>query len=296
MRILRAISVPLAVAAAVIFGNPAATDAQVALTVAVAPPPLPVYAQPPLPGPGYFWTPGYWAYGPAGYYWVPGTWVLPPAAGLLWTPCYWGWGAGGFVFHAGFWGPTVGFYGGINYGFGYFGTGFAGGYWAHGAFFYNRAMTNIGYAHITNVYNRNVTVNRITNVSYNGGVGGTAARPTAAELAVAHRGLPPTPQQLRQQSEAGSNRALLASVNHGKPPIAATAQAGAFTGRGVEAARGAEHLPAGMARGQPTGAGQGSPQHRYAGPQQHHYARAQRTARPPAAPQRAEGRGRERER
>ena len=29
-----------------------------------------------LPGPGYIWTPGYWAYDPAdGYYWVPGTWV-----------------------------------------------------------------------------------------------------------------------------------------------------------------------------------------------------------------------------
>ena len=54
-----------------------------------------------------------------GYYWVPGTWVEPPAEGLLWTPGYWGWGNGAYVWNAGYWGPTVGFYGGIDYGFGY---------------------------------------------------------------------------------------------------------------------------------------------------------------------------------
>jgi hypothetical protein len=42
------------------------------------PPPLPVYEQPPCPGPDYVWTPGYWGYGFAGYYWVPGAWVLAP--------------------------------------------------------------------------------------------------------------------------------------------------------------------------------------------------------------------------
>jgi len=34
-----------------------------------APPPLPDYDQPPLPGDGYIWTPGYWAWAPAGYFW-----------------------------------------------------------------------------------------------------------------------------------------------------------------------------------------------------------------------------------
>src|SRR6516225_11365812 len=49
------------------------------IAVDVAPPPLPVYDQPPIPAPGYIWTPGYWAWDDAtGYYWVPGTWVLPP--------------------------------------------------------------------------------------------------------------------------------------------------------------------------------------------------------------------------
>ena len=64
---------------------------EVSISIGVAPPPLPVYDQPPLPEAGYVWTPGYWSWGDDGYYWVPGTWVQPPEAGLLWTPGYWGW-------------------------------------------------------------------------------------------------------------------------------------------------------------------------------------------------------------
>ena len=59
----------------------------------------------------------------------PGVWVRPPQVGLLWTPGYWGWGGGAYLFHAGYWGPHVGFYGGVNYGFGYGGVGFGGGRW-----------------------------------------------------------------------------------------------------------------------------------------------------------------------
>jgi len=113
--------------------------------IAQAPPALPQYDQPEPPGPGYMWTPGYWAWGPTGYYWVPGAWVEPPYQGALWTPGYWGDGDDGFYFwNAGYWGPTVGFYGGINYGFGYFGSGFYGGYWNGGVFFYNSAYWHIG--------------------------------------------------------------------------------------------------------------------------------------------------------
>jgi WXXGXW repeat (2 copies) len=32
------------------------------IAVDIAPPPLPVYDQPPIPAPGYIWTPGYWAW------------------------------------------------------------------------------------------------------------------------------------------------------------------------------------------------------------------------------------------
>jgi hypothetical protein len=91
----------------------------IGISVHVAPPVLPVYVQPPCPVEGYLWTPGYWAWGPAGYYWVPGVWMRPPAVGVLWTPGYWGYAGGVYGWHAGYWGPHIGFYGGVNYGFGY---------------------------------------------------------------------------------------------------------------------------------------------------------------------------------
>ena len=214
---------------------PRASHAQeVAISVTLPPPPLPVYAQPVIPGPGYIWTPGYWAWGPGEYYWVPGTWVLPPAVGVLWTPGYWGWVDGRYFWHAGYWGPTVGFYGGINYGFGYFGSGFAGGHWDHDRFFYNRAVNNFGGMHITNVYNapvRNVSAAR---VSFNGGRGGTIARPTAGQLSAAQeRHVGPTSVQAEHEHAAAQNRAFLSSVNHGRPTVGATAHAASFSGAGV---------------------------------------------------------------
>jgi hypothetical protein len=252
MRMLRAALFLGVVVATSVCGAPGPAFAQIGVPVAIAPPLLPVYAQPPILGPGYIWAPGYWAYGPGGYYWVPGTWVLPPAVGLLWTPGYWGWSNGAYVFHTGYWGPQIGYYGGINYGFGYTGVGYAGGYWSHSAFYYNRAVNNFGNTRITNVYNKTVVVNRTTNVSYNGGVGGTAARPTSAELAAAReQHVAPTAAQVHHQQAASADRALQASVNHGSPPVAATRQPGRFTGQGVVAARGAAPVaptPAGERR------------------------------------------------
>ena len=92
--------------------------------------------------------PGYWSYASDGYFWVPGTWVLPPSQGLLWTPGYWGWGDGNYSWHAGYWGSQVGYYGGVNYGYGYTGAGYQGGRWDHGHFFYNRSVNNIGSARL----------------------------------------------------------------------------------------------------------------------------------------------------
>ena len=63
---------------------PAAAQVGIELSVQLAPPMLPIYAQPPLPAPGYIWAPGYWHWSQkAGYYWIPGTWVLPPSVGML---------------------------------------------------------------------------------------------------------------------------------------------------------------------------------------------------------------------
>jgi hypothetical protein len=113
----------------------------IGISVGFGPPAIPVYEQPICPADGLLWTPGYWAYDAGGgYYWVPGTWVEAPQVGFLWTPGYWGWGGAAFFFHEGYWGPQVGFYGGINYGFGYGGVGFEGGRWDGGRFSYNTWM------------------------------------------------------------------------------------------------------------------------------------------------------------
>ena len=221
----------------------AASFAQVGVGVVVnfAPPPLPVYEQPLCPGEGYIWTPGYWAYGDDfdDYYWVPGTWVMAPEIGFLWTPAYWGWGGEGFVFYDGYWGPVVGFYGGINYGFGYTGVGFAGGYWRGREYNYNRSVTNINVVNVHNTYNttvinNNTTVNR---VSFNGGAGGTSARVTAAEEHAAHEHhFEATPAQTQHQHFASTNHEQLASINHGHPNVAASPKPGVYSGHGVVSA------------------------------------------------------------
>ena len=198
-----------------------------------------MYEQPPIPDPGYIWTPGYWAYGPDGYYWVPGTWVEPPEVGVLWTPGYWGWNDGIYVWNPGYWGPHIGFYGGVDYGYGYGGVGYEGGHWDHGVFAYNQTVNNFGGVHITNVYSKTVIVNvNAPRTSFNGGAGGTTARPTREEEAVAHeKHVPPTAGQMQHEKTASSDRSLLASVNHGRPAIAATSKPGEFTGKGVVPAR-----------------------------------------------------------
>ena len=216
------------------------------MSVGVAPPPLPVYVQPPIPAPGYLWVPGYWAWDGDGYYWVPGTWVLPPYVGALWTPGYWGWGGGVYVFHRGYWGPHVGFYGGINYGFGYTGVGYAGGYWRSGAFYYNRSVNHIDNVHITNVYNRTVVNNvNINRASFNGGRGGIAARPSPQEMNYAReRHLSPVAAQEQQRTLASQSQAMRASFNHGAPSMAATPRAGVFNGAGAAPAHGQAGQPA----------------------------------------------------
>src|ERR1700749_2106726 len=138
----------------ILFVAAATTQAQVNVRVQarIPPPPLEVYSQPLCPGDGYIWTPGYWAYGDDGYYWIPGVWVMPPSAGLLWTPGYWGFADGMYDWYPGYWGATVGYYGGVNYGFGYYGTGFSGGRWENGHFFYNSAVWHVNNKVVHNTY------------------------------------------------------------------------------------------------------------------------------------------------
>jgi hypothetical protein len=210
---------------------PAASFAGVFISVGFAPPVLPVYTQPLCPGDGYLWNPGYWAYGDAGYYWVPGVWVQPPTVGLLWTPGYWGWGGGAYLFHAGYWGPHVGFYGGVNYGFGYGGVGFGGGRWEGGHFAYNTAVLNVNTTVIHNTYVDRTVINRETvgvRTSFNGGAGGIQARPSAQEAAFAHEShVAPTSEQQNHMQMARADRGNLASVNGGRPQNAALPRVGA---------------------------------------------------------------------
>lgn len=247
------------------------------------PPDLPDYAQPEDPGDGYMWTPGYWAWAPAGYYWVPGAWVQPPYAGALWTPGYWGYRNNRYVFYRGYWGPHIGFYGGVNYGFGYVGFGYQGGYWRDGVFNYNRAVNNININIVHHVYEYRVANVLPGRVSFNGGRGGIQARPRAAELAAWREPhAAPMRAQMEKEQNARQDRAQFASVNHGHPAEVAVA-------RPLAADRGV-HAPAMVQREQAApqyhtmpGRETAPPQRQEAAPQYH--AQPQRQE---AAPQRRE--------
>ena len=220
----------------------AASFAQIGVGISVrfGPPALPFYDQPFCPGEGYIWTPGYWAWDNDGddYYWVPGTWIEAPEVGYLWTPGYWGWRDSGYFFNQGYWGPHVGWYGGISYGFGYFGHGYEGGRWDHDRFYYNRSVNNVNITEIHNVYNTTIINRNETRVSYNGGNGGINARPSRQEESFSReRHVSPVAVQNQHIQEARGNHELRASVNQGKPPIAATQRPGSFSGNAVVPAR-----------------------------------------------------------
>ena len=198
----------------------ASSFAQVGISINVAPPILPVIEQPPCPVEGYIWTPGYWGY-ETDYYWVPGVWVAPPAVGLLWTPPWWGWSNGAYAFNQGYWGPTVGFYGGINYGHGYWGDGYWGGHWQGNNFTYNTAVTRVNnnFVHNTyvdrNVMNKEVNRNR---AAFNGPNGVKAEANAEQKAAAANaKKMPPTSQQLKRQEAASKDKNLQAKANKGHP-------------------------------------------------------------------------------
>jgi hypothetical protein len=217
--------------------------AGVFISVGFAPPILPVYVQPACPEPGYMWTPGYWAYGPDGYYWVPGAWVPAPYEGALWTPPYWGWSGGLYVFHPGYWGPHVGYYGGVNYGFGFFGVGFVGGAWHGREFAYNTAVVHVNNVYIHNTYIdrtviENHTVVRDSRVAYSGGPGGINHPPTTQERTYMHeQHMGATAMQQAHVQAARADRGSYFNSNHGQPQRAAMERPMGFNGRGNGGAR-----------------------------------------------------------
>jgi len=226
----------LLLAVGILFLSTAAV-AQVRLSVTIAPPELQIEEQSICPGDGYIWTPGYWAWSDDDYYWVPGAWILPPEIGFLWTPGYWGWGGGGFLFNEGYWGTSVGFYGGVDYGYGYFGHGYEGGRWTNRQFYYNTTLNRVNFSINHNVYNTRVseTMNR---VSYNGGAGGINSRATAQEdVAARDRHVSPVAAQTQHAQAARSAPQQRFSAPRAASPATASAPARAAVAPGNTASR-----------------------------------------------------------
>ncbi len=206
---------------------PASSPAQIGVSVSIttAPPMLPAYSQPPCPNEGYLWEPGYWAWGSDGYYWVPGVWVMPPQPGLFWTPGYWAFEDGNYMWNEGYWAPEVGFYGGVDYGFGYPGEGFYGGMWQGSVFRYNVTVWHVGHG-FHDTYRAPVTWHAPyhSHASFNG-QGGIPARPTPQEQRAMHaQHYQPTAQQVQHRDTASRNPQYQYKANHGKPQHAAMAR------------------------------------------------------------------------
>lgn len=197
----------------------------ISIRVGFAPPMLPVYLQPMCPQPNLMWTPGYWAYSndDGDYYWVPGAWVPAPYEGALWTPPYWEWDGGRYGFHDGYWSRHVGYYGGVNYGFGFGGVGFAGGEWRGNSFAYNTAVMRVNqrYVHSTYVDRRIVQSGIVASprhVAYSGGPGGIQHAPQASERAVEQEShVAPTALQAQHAVSARTDKSSFAKENSGRP-------------------------------------------------------------------------------
>jgi len=211
--------------AMVLLFVPASSHAGIFIGVDFAPPALPVYEQPDCPQPGAMWTPGYWAYDQVqrGYYWIPGAWVPAPYEGALWTPGYWGWEGGRYFFHEGYWGRRVGYYGGVNYGFGYGGVGFSGGEWRGREFHYNTYIMHVDRRYVHNTFEdrRRVErgwVERDSHVAFSGGPGGIRHEPVAEERLAErdeHQGR--TSFQEHHENFAKNDKSSYANNNGGHP-------------------------------------------------------------------------------
>jgi len=200
------------------------TTVGIEVSIRNSPPSLPVYDQPPCPVDGYLWTPGYWAYYDNDYYWVPGVGVSPPRLGYLWTPGYWNFSGGSYRFNDGYWASDIGYYGGVNYGYGYGGSGYYGGRWEGERFRYNTAVVNVNTTVINNTYvDRTVIVNNTTvNHSSFNGPGGVTSTPTTNEKATMQKThTSATLEQTSHRQDARKDRSQFASVNNGRPATVA---------------------------------------------------------------------------
>jgi hypothetical protein len=183
---------------------------------------------------------------------------------------------------------AVGFYGGVNYGYGYTGSGYQGGRWDHGVFNYNRSVSNVNTRVVHNVYNATVINNtHVTRVSFNGGPNGVAARPTPAEMktqAGPHAGA--TPAQLQHEHAALATPAMRASVNHGAPRIPASPEPMPAAAHARNEAAPAHEQPAARAP-EPQAMRAPPPARETAAPERHAQARPEEGPRPQPQAQQA---------
>jgi hypothetical protein len=129
------------------------------------------------------------------------------------------------MWHAGYWGPHVGYYGGVNYGFGYGGIGFAGGMWRGGFFAYNTAVVHVGggggwgnRTYVDNTIVERTTIINNTHVSYNGGPGGINHQPAPEERIAEHeQHTAPTSFQAQHENTFRNDHTAYAKVNGGHP-------------------------------------------------------------------------------
>jgi hypothetical protein len=80
-----------------------AGSAAAQVVVRVGPPAPVVERRVVAPGPGYFWTPGYYRWDGRAYIWAPGAWVRPPRPHAVWVAPRWVHRGGGYVFVEGRW-------------------------------------------------------------------------------------------------------------------------------------------------------------------------------------------------
>lgn len=258
---------------------PQSSSGYIGISVGFAPPAIPIYAQPYCPGPGYLWIPGYWAWNGFDYFWVPGYWAYPPRIGFYWTPGYWGYDGGRYFWNDGYWGPTVGFYGGINYGYGYTGVGYWGAQWVGSTLRYNTAVTRVNTTVIKNTYVNNNFVRATSSRASFNGPGGVTAKATAQEQAATAERIAATSEQRARAEAAKNDPALRFANNRGKPKTDAikafNRTHGIKAGGGREAT--AEAAPATTTGNSEFGHKQGDASTRTLGSQNNAYGKARST-------------------
>ena len=157
------------IAAFLLVAIPAPTPPQfsvsVGATIGAPPPPLPVYAQPPLRRRTTSGTPATGA-GERSVLLGSGNLVAGASARPVLDAGVLASLARRLRLEPSYWGSSVGFYGGVNYGFGYYGTGFVAGVWAGNNFRYNTAVANVNRTVIHNTYvDKTVTNKNVSTIA-----------------------------------------------------------------------------------------------------------------------------------